>query len=91
MTGYLINRRKRAIESAKKKTGVDDLTPTERRVLGLIAEYKTSKEISEALFISPRTVETHRNNISQKLNLHGRHALMKFALAHKAQLADPTE
>jgi DNA-binding NarL/FixJ family response regulator len=49
--------------------GVDDLTPTERRVLKLIAEYKTSKEIATELFISTRTVEHHRANISLKLNL----------------------
>jgi DNA-binding NarL/FixJ family response regulator len=63
--------------------GVEDLTPTERRVLALIGDYKTSKVIAEELFISPRTVDTHRTNICQKLGIHGRHALMKFALAQK--------
>ena len=62
---------------------VGNLTPTERRVLALIADYKTSKAIAEELFISPRTVDTHRNNICQKLGIRGSHALMKFALAHK--------
>ena len=64
-------------------SGVGNLTPTERRVLSLIADYKTSKVIAEELFISPRTVDTHRNNICQKLGIRGSHALMKFALAHK--------
>ncbi|MCA1557964.1 MAG: response regulator transcription factor [Acidobacteria bacterium] len=65
---------------------LDSLTPTERRVLNLIAEYRTSKEIAAELYVSPRTIETHRNNICNKLNLRGNHALMKFALAHKSQL-----
>lgn len=63
-----------------------DLTPTERRVLQMLADYKTSREIADALGISHRTVQTHRGNICQKLNLQGNHALMKFALAHKEQL-----
>jgi len=66
--------------------GVNDLTPTERRVLKLIAEYKTSKDIATALFISTRTVEHHRANISLKLKLKGSHALLKFALDHHDQL-----
>jgi len=53
-------------------------------VLELIAEYKTSRDIAEELNTSPRTVETHRTNICQKLRLHGRHALMKFALENKS-------
>ena len=63
-----------------------DLTPTERQVLGLIAEYKTSREIGEALHISYRTVQAHRANICAKLELHGSHALMKFALDRKNEL-----
>jgi DNA-binding NarL/FixJ family response regulator len=38
------------------------------------------------LCVSHRTVETHRSNISGKLEIHGSHALMKFALAHKSEL-----
>jgi two-component system, NarL family, response regulator DegU len=65
---------------------LDNLTPTERKVLKLLADYKTTKEIAAEMFVSPRTVETHRANISLKLNLHGSHALMKFALLHKSDL-----
>jgi DNA-binding CsgD family transcriptional regulator len=36
--------------------------------------------------VSPRTVEAHRTNICHKLDIHGSHALMKFALAHKSEL-----
>ena len=84
-TTYLVSRMRQA-EASSVPTGLEDLTVTERRVLSLIAEYKTSKEIAQELFISPRTVETHRNNICQKLGVHGSHALMKFALGQKDQL-----
>ncbi len=62
------------------------LTHTELRILSLLADYKTSKEIAQDLSISPRTVDTHRNHICQKLDVHGSHSLMRFALAHKDQL-----
>jgi DNA-binding CsgD family transcriptional regulator len=62
------------------------LTPTERRVLSLIAAYKTSKEIAEELSISFSTVNTHRSNICQKLDLQGSHSLIKFAFNHKSEL-----
>jgi len=84
-TTYLVSRVREA-EPASPPSGLEDLTVTERRVLSSIAEYKTSKQIAQELFISPRTVETHRNNICQKLGVHGSHALMKFALGHKDKL-----
>jgi DNA-binding NarL/FixJ family response regulator len=86
LSGYLIHRRTRANALLKEKPGIEDLTTMERRILRLIAGEKTSKEIAEELFISYRTVETHRTNISRKLDLHGSLALIKFAVAHKSQL-----
>jgi DNA-binding NarL/FixJ family response regulator len=62
------------------------LTVTERRVLGLLAEYKTSKEIASLLGVSTRTIDNHRANICLKLELRGAHALVKFALDHKSAL-----
>jgi len=88
LTSLLLNRSRRAASLSQRKPELADLSPTERRVLKLIAEYKTSREISEELFISHRTVETHRTNIGNKLDLHGSHALMKFALDHKSELSD---
>jgi two-component system, NarL family, response regulator DegU len=79
---YLVKRAQPAGDDGTR-SGVEGLTPTERRVLALIADYKTSKTIAEELFISPRTVDTHRNNICRKLGITGSHALMKFALGHK--------
>jgi DNA-binding NarL/FixJ family response regulator len=87
MTSYLMVRRGRAAALTRQKPSLEDLSPTERRILQLIAEYKTSSEIAKDLFISPRTVETHRANICNKLDLHGKHALMKFALSHRDELA----
>jgi DNA-binding NarL/FixJ family response regulator len=87
LTSHLVNRGRRAAALVEERPGLASLTPTERHVLKLIADYRTSKEIAAALFVSPRTVETHRNNICQKLDLHGSHALMKFALAHKSELS----
>ncbi|HVE58782.1 MAG TPA: response regulator transcription factor [Pyrinomonadaceae bacterium] len=86
LTIFLINRSRRAIQLSEEQPSINDLTPTERRVLKLIAENLTTKEIGEELFISPRTVEKHRQNICQKLNLQGSHSLLKFALQHKSQL-----
>jgi DNA-binding CsgD family transcriptional regulator len=62
------------------------LTPTERRVLQLVAENKTNKQIAADLFISYRTVETHRANICEKLALQGAHKLLQFAIEHRSDL-----
>lgn len=86
LTKFLINRSRRAVGLTKRQPTVTDLTPTERRILKLIAENLTSKEIGEEIFISPRTVEKHRQNICQKLDLQGSHSLFKFAVQHKSQL-----
>jgi DNA-binding NarL/FixJ family response regulator len=86
MTTSLISRRRRSAELLQRKPTLNDLTPSERRILRLIADYKTSKEIAEELCISCRTVETHRTNISTKLEIRGSHSLMKFALTHKSEL-----
>jgi len=48
---------------------IDILTPAEKRILKLIAENKTAKEIGERFAISKRTVEKHKSNIIKKLNI----------------------
>lgn len=70
----------------RDRLGLGQLTPTEYRILKLLAEYKTNKEIAEELSVSPRTIETHRARICQKLALRGSHALMKFAVQYKSLL-----
>lgn len=83
LTTYLVNRVRAAATAELPRSDLAGLTTTELRILSLLADYKTSKEIAQDLFISPRTVDTHRNHICQKLDIHGSHALMKFALANK--------
>ena len=83
ISGYLVRRRGRAEMLAEKKPGLEDLTRAERRILKLIAEKRTSREIAAELFVSPRTVEAHRANISAKLELRGSHSLLLFALENR--------
>jgi two-component system response regulator DegU len=52
---------------------INKLTKQEVMVLKLISQKKTSREIAEMLFVSPKTIENHRSNISKKLNLDGNH------------------
>lgn len=86
VSGFLINRRRRAEELSAKKPGLDHLTKAERKILKLVAEKKTSKEIAADLFISPRTVEAHRANICAKLDLAGSNSLLQFALENRSSL-----
>lgn len=88
LSGFLISRAARVSDFSAATPSLKILTKTERRVLRLVAEDKTSKEIGDLLFIHPRTVDSHRRNICQKLNLHGSHALLRFALTHKSELGE---
>ena len=58
------------------------LTPRETEVLRLIAEGYTNTQIADLLFLSPRTIETHRANIRSKLDLDSRAELVRFAVRH---------
>jgi two-component system response regulator NreC len=57
------------------------LSPREVEVLKLVAEGYTNQEIGVMLHLSPATIQTHRTNLMQKLNLHSRADLVKYALA----------
>lgn len=83
---FFIRRRQKAHEFQRQQPGIERLTPTERRILLLVAESRTSKEIGELLGISPRTVDNHRFRIAEKLGLHGTHSLLKFAFDHRSEL-----
>ena len=86
VAGFLVRRHQRASALKEEKKGLAVLTPTERRILRLVAENKTNKEIGYELFISHRTVETHRHHICEKLGLSGNRALLKFAFDHKSEI-----
>jgi DNA-binding NarL/FixJ family response regulator len=58
------------------------LTPAEARVFWEVIQGLTNKQISQRLFISPRTVQTHLSNILTKLNLENRSQLVRFAFEH---------
>jgi DNA-binding CsgD family transcriptional regulator len=55
----------------------DELTPTERRVVELVAEGRTNQEVAASLFVSPRTVEFHLRNVFRKLDVHSRAELVR--------------
>jgi DNA-binding NarL/FixJ family response regulator len=86
LSTFLIERSRQTDLLTEKTPAISKLTPTEKRVLTLIGQYKTSKDMAADMFISIRTVEHHRASISTKLDLKGSHALLKFALDHKDQI-----
>ena len=86
LTSLLVKRSRNGQNVSGENNLVNILTATERRILQLLAEYKSSKEIADELFIHTRTVESHRNNISRKLDIRGHKALLKFAVEFKDQL-----
>jgi DNA-binding NarL/FixJ family response regulator len=83
---YLLHRRNRSQALLESEPGLKGLTASERRILHMIAEDKSSKEIGAELCIHYRTVENHRVNICQKLGLRGTNSLLRFALQHKSEL-----
>lgn len=75
LEGYLEGRK-----TLKTQTSWETLTQREREILKLIAEGYKNKEIANYLCISPKTVEKHRANLMEKLNLHNVQALTTFAI-----------
>lgn len=75
LEGYLEGKK-----TLKNRTSFDTLTKREREVLKLIAEGYTNKSIADQLCISVKTVEKHRANLMEKLNLHNVQALTVFAI-----------
>jgi DNA-binding NarL/FixJ family response regulator len=65
---------------------VSVLTPAEKKILRLISDGLSSKEIGDQLSIHYRTVENHRTNMCRKLNIEGANALARFALQNRAAL-----
>lgn len=86
LSTYLVNRSRRGAALSEHTPSIDDLTPAERRILRLVAQAKTNKEIAAELFISVRTVEHHRSNICAKLGLKTSHGLIRFAAAHRSEI-----
>jgi len=70
----------KAVEAGEERSPLDRLSERERDVLALTAEGYSSSEIGEKLFISPKTVDTYRSRIMEKLGLRHRSELVRFAL-----------
>ncbi len=80
VTAEVINGYLRGFRPDPGEAAYEALTERERQVLKLIAEGQTSKEIAQALDLSVKTVITHRTNLMQKLGLHNRTELVKYAV-----------
>ena len=80
VAGDLIQRHVRQLGTSDEESAFSLLSDREREVLQLLAEGKTSKEIAEKLGRSVKTVETHRQHIMQKLDLHSLPELTKYAV-----------
>jgi two-component system response regulator NreC len=71
----------RRARAGEDRAGYDGLTDREREILHLIAQGRTTPEIAAELVLSPHTVQTHRDHIMTKLDLHSKAALIKYAIA----------
>lgn len=69
-------------ESTEAKSPLERLSPREREVLQLVVEGKSSKEIANIIHLSPKSVETYRSRLMQKLNVNDLPGLVKFAIQH---------
>ncbi len=86
ISNLFVSRRDKIKKLEKERPNLFNLTKTEMIILKLISEGKTSKEIANEIFISAKTVENHRSNMSNKLKLKGSLSLIKFALENKQYL-----
>lgn len=68
------------LQRAGDRDTFEPLTDREREVLRLVAEGKTNRQIADALFVSIKTIQTHRDHIMKKLHMHDRTELVKYAI-----------
>ena len=73
----------RYLRQRKLEDSYDLLTDREKEVLQLLAEGKANKEVAGVLTLSLSTVETHRTNLMQKLNLHSTAEIVLYAVRKK--------
>ena len=76
----LVEERQQKIPVEGGKDPYEQLTDREREVLKLVAEGHTTREIADMLVVSPKTVEWHKTSLMNKLNIHNRTDLIKFAI-----------
>lgn len=80
ITSSYLNKSKEQTEPETNEADDINITKREREILSLIVEGLTSQEIADKLYISPRTVDTHRFNLMQKLDIKNTAGLVRFAL-----------
>ena len=84
MSSYLLRQRNRQTTTPNELLA--SLTNAEKRIVQLVSQYKSTKDIAEELYISEKTVSNHRMNISKKLNLSGKNSLLRFAIENSQAL-----
>ncbi len=77
VTDYVYRR-----QAIKSKSPLERLSPREREILQLVVEGRSSAEIAESVHLSPKTIETYRSRLMQKLNIGDLPSLVKFAIQH---------
>jgi DNA-binding NarL/FixJ family response regulator len=82
LSGVMIDDYAKRAKGELPTSDLDKLSGREREVLQLIAEGKSSKQVAAVLFLSTRTVETHRFNLMRKLGIDSIAGLTKFAISH---------
>lgn len=80
MSSFLLKNQSRNRNGAASQ--LELLTASEMKIIEKIAQYKSTKEIAEELFVSEKTVSNHRMNIAKKLDLSGKNSLLRFAIEH---------
>lgn len=86
LTPHMVDLHHRAQTLEQQYPALNELSRQERRILLLLADALTAREIAAALTLSHRTVENHLNHLRGKLNLKGHNHLLKFAIEHKTEL-----
>lgn len=88
VTGHLAADYARRINGHGDGDPLDQLTPRQREILVLIAQGYGTKDIGTKLFISPKTVETHRLQVMEKLGIHDIAGLVRYAIQRKLVMLD---
>jgi len=70
------------VREHRASSPLESLSPREREVMLLVVEGRSSREIADALHLSPKTVETHRSRLMEKLGVENVIGLVKFAVQH---------
>ncbi|NUN09094.1 MAG: response regulator transcription factor [Ignavibacteriaceae bacterium] len=86
LQSFLVSGTKHSSDREKTSKLLENLTPTERQVLRLLSQNKTSVQIAKEMFVSYRTVQNHRMNISHKLGITGHNSLLMFAIENHSLL-----